>query len=297
MLLRILTFAMLVWAAADATQPYLLAQAQPGQPLTIRLETPATQKSGFTETLKAVSELLGAVAWPLVFAILLLTQRRALTRLLESLIELVRSSHHIKVGDLIDIEVDRSARQAEQQPEPEGGVSPTQVEAASRVTTLVGPSELPTVRAKMLEFAREYEATRSSMAPSLQRTRTMDAIVAKMRTLALAAKPLLREFSLVENSPGTRLAAISILELSPDPSYVDWLVARMGMEQPFILFHASLALLAIARNCDPASRSQVKDRIEKALAVVEGFKGGEPDSNTVETLQAALTELGRPSNV
>jgi hypothetical protein len=297
MVLRIAKFFTIICVALTVAQPHLYSQTQPGQPLTVRVESPTAEKSGTTETLKAVSELISALAWPAVFVILLVTQRRTLTRLLESLVELVRSSHHIKVGDLIDVEVDRSARQAEQQSDPASGVSFTQVEAASRVTTLVGQSELPTVRAKMLEFAREYEATRSSMASGPERTRTMNAIVAKMRTLALAAKPLLREFSLDENSPGTRLAAISILELSPDPSYVDWLVARMSIEQPFVLFHSSLALLAIARNCVPADRDRVRDRIERALAVVRSFKGGRPDTNTVENLQTALSELGRVPNV
>jgi hypothetical protein len=189
----VLRIAMFLCVVATFGQPQVPAQTQSGQPLTIRLEAPSAEKSGAIETLKAVSELLGAVAWPVVFAILLVTQRRGLTRLLESLIELVRSSHHIKVGDLIDFEVDRSAKQAEQSG-PSRDVPPTQVEAAGRVTTLVGESDLPTVRAKMLEFAREYEATRSSMAPGPQRTRTMNGIVAKMRTLALGPNRSLSSF-------------------------------------------------------------------------------------------------------
>lgn len=74
----------------------------------------------------------------------------------------------------------------------------------------------------MLGLAREYETTRASMPPGDQRTRRMEVIVTKMRTLGLAAYPYVSEFSR-SSSPGERLAAIAILQTSPDPQYWEWL--------------------------------------------------------------------------
>jgi hypothetical protein len=123
--------ALFICVAAALGQPLALSQAQSNQPLTVRLEAPSAEKAGVAETLKAVSALVSAIAWPAVFAVLLITQRSALTRLLESLVEVLRSSHHIKVADLLEVEVDRSARQAEAS-EPSREVSPTQVDDAGR---------------------------------------------------------------------------------------------------------------------------------------------------------------------
>jgi hypothetical protein len=66
----------------------------------------------------------------------------------------------------------------------------------------------------------------------------------------------------------------------------------MSTEQPFVFFHASLALLAAVRSFGASSRQRLKDVIQKALGTVKEFKGGPPDANTVQTLETALSELG-----
>jgi hypothetical protein len=219
--------------AVDSQSP----QAQPtGGTVTVKLETDSQerQKSSPAEMLKSVAELAAALAWPMVFVVLLVTQRRGLTQLLSSLVDIIEKSTRLKLGELIDVEVDRSAKQAEQSPSPEREVPPQEREAAARVDKLVGGAELPVIRQRMLEFAREYEATRSNLKPGPERTRAMNAIVAKMRTLAVAARPSLMEFAKADSSPGTRLAAIAILQLAPSLEYVSWLARRMTDEQPFV---------------------------------------------------------------
>ena len=119
----------------------------------------------------------------------------------------------------------------------------------------------------------------------------MNAIVAKMRTLAIAAQPLLEEFSKANGSSGNRLVAIVILQLSPAMEYVSWLVSRMQEEQPFVFFHASLALLATTRSYGLRFQTQLETALENALQIMMSFKGGSPDQNTLETLQTALSEL------
>jgi uncharacterized protein (DUF1810 family) len=145
----------------------------------------------------------------------------------------------------------------------------------------------------MAEFAREYDATRANLKPGPHRTSAMNAILAKMRTLALAAKPLLREFANDASSPGSRLAAIAILQLAPRLDYLSWLVDRMKFEQPFLLFHASLALHSAVHAFGPADAAKLKDAVEEALRIVKSFTGGPPDRNTIDTLEQALAELAK----
>jgi hypothetical protein len=120
----------------------------------------------------------------------------------------------------------------------------------------------------------------------------MNAIVAKMRTLGIAAKPLLREFARDETSPGKRLAALAILQLAPDPAHLDWIVERMGSEQPFLLFHSSLVLLAMVRSFGARYRAKLATAVARSLQVVRSFTGGQPDQNTIDTLLMAQSELG-----
>jgi len=264
--------------------------------ITLRLETPSTgSKCAFVETLKASTEFLAAVAWPGAFLTLIITQRKQISRLFDALLNVVQSSTRIKLGELIDLEVDRSVRQAEQRPTPSREVSNEELEAASRVGRIVSTTELPAIRARLLEAAHEYEATRANLPPGPARTRAMNAVVAKMRTLAIAGKPLLKEFTAASDSSGMRLAATAILQLSPDLNYVGWLAERMKTEQPFVFFHASLALLATARSYGSTAAKQLRPALERALEAVMSFEGGVPDANTVEVLKAGLRELQHAS--
>lgn len=187
--------------------------------------------------------------------------------------------------------MDRSAKQAVQNPSLEREVPLEEREAATRVDKLIGDSELDVVRQRMLEFAREYEATRANLKPGPERTSAMNAIVAKMRTLAIAARPCLDEFVKADDSAGTRLAAITILQLSPSLDHVSWLAGRMTEEQPFVFYHASLALLASVRAFGARDLERLKSSIEQCLKEVKSFRDGPPDRNTIEVLTQALSEL------
>ena len=88
------------------------------------------------------------------------------------------------------------------------------------------------------------------------------------------------------------MAAIAILQLSPKLEYLGWLVERMRNEQPFVFFHASVALLAMTRRFGGVAGNNLKAAIEEALGTIRSFKGGPPDQNTIETLELALSELG-----
>jgi hypothetical protein len=62
------------------------------------------------------------------------------------------------------------------------------------------------IRDQLVGFANEYERIRATMPSGDERTRRMEVVVAKMRTLSIAGYPLLDDFS-KSSSPGQRLAA------------------------------------------------------------------------------------------
>jgi len=253
--------------------------------------SPASGETTAAGVTKAVLTLIGSLAWPCVFIVLLLTQKKKLAEALDAFVVLLRSAKKLSISKLIDLEVDKSAEEAKQK-QPSSEVPKDELEAASRVQGFVTNSELPMIKRRMLQFAHEYESVRSNMERGSERTRAMNAIVAKMRTLAIAAKPFLQEFCADRESPGARLAGICVLQLSPNPEYLDWLVDRMKLEQPFVFFHASIALLALSRSYGSIQRQRLLSGLNDALTTVQSFEGGRPDENTVRNLETAIKELG-----
>ncbi len=174
----------------------------------------------------------------------------------------------------------------------------SEIEAAAGVRSLLDAAPSSTLRksaeeaikARMLVFAQEYESTRSSMRAGDDRTRALNGIVAKMRTLALAADLFVTEFMNAPNAPGRHLAAICILQMKPDMQTVPWLVERMAQEQPFVFFHAAVALLNAVRHYGQSERARLGSAIEAALRQVQSF-GEAADLNTLRVLTLAQSEL------
>ena len=69
----------------------------------------------------------------------------------------------------------------------------------------------------------------------------------KLLSPAFDAYFLLPELSRGEG-PGSRLAAVSLLEVKPTPDYLDWLAARLMPEKPFVGYRAALALVSAAKH-------------------------------------------------
>jgi hypothetical protein len=74
----------------------------------------------------------------------------------------------------------------------------------------------------------------------------MEQVASQMKSLALAAQPLLDDLK-KSDSAGERLPAVTFLEIKPREDSLDRLVERIATERPFIGYHAALALLAAAR--------------------------------------------------
>lgn len=141
---------------------------------------------------------------------------------------------------------------------PQKSTSATIATMAERVSD----SENLIVRQQITSLAQKYETIRSSMDPSDTRTRKMESVVSEMGTLALRAYGLLPELT-ASRSPGQRLAAVIILQLTPRPDYIHWLAERLNEEKPFVCYHAAMALLNAVREL----HSSHAQELSKTIAV------------------------------
>ncbi len=278
--------------------------------------------------LAGIASICTALAWPVLIGFVLVLFRVEARELLQAAVGVAGGATRFKIWQ---IEFDRDVQQQIARSEsaalstpPETPASPgsrivlgtpppgpseaaqaaasissTEVSAATGVRSLLEAAPTSTlrkaaeeaIRTRMLGFAQEYETTRASMHAGAERTRAMNAVVAKMRALALAADLFLDELMAASSSPGRRLAAICILQLKPEMRAVPWLLERMRQEQPFVFFHASVALLNTARRFGASEGAALATALRSALAQVQSF-GASADANTVRLLTLALSELG-----
>ncbi len=270
--------------------------------------------------LQGIAAICTAVVWPVLIGLVLWGFREPAKELLQAAVGVAEGATRFKIWQiefdrdvqqqiarsesaaLVSAEAPAAARSLSADPAAgataAAAISSTEVSAAAGVRSLLDAAPNSTLRkaaedtikARMVGFAQEYETTRASMHSGPERTRAMNAIVAKMRTLALAADLFLDEWMGADSSPGRRLAAICILQLKPEMRALPWLVDRMRVEQPFVFFHASVALLNTARRVGQGSRETVSKALRDALGQVQSF-GEKADTNTVRLLTLALSEL------
>ncbi len=275
--------------------------------------------------LSGVAAICSAVVWPVLIGLALWWFREPARGILQGAVGVAAGANRFKIWQ---IEFDKDVQQQIARSESAALIAPvstpapaaaansvaahvavaataaaatipnTEVAAATGVRALLEAAPNSTLRksaeavikARMLGFAQEYETLRASMHAGPDRTRAMNGVVAKMRTLALAADLFLDEFMSASNSPGTRLAAICILQMKPEMRAVSWLVERMKVEQPFVFFHASVALLNTVRRFGQSRRTALSAALEAALAQVQSF-GDQADANTIRSLTLARSEL------
>jgi hypothetical protein len=147
-----------------------------------------------------------------------------------------------------------------------------------------------TARTSLATLAREYESTRASMPSGSQRTRLMEAVFAKMKAAAPDGRSLLDEL-MSSKSPGTRLAAIAILQMFPNREYLDWLATRLDnpfAETPFVGYQAAVALAEAVRALPSDDCSKVQEAFRKAKKLAAKMQH-DPDRLTV--LMSAEGEL------
>src|SRR5262249_9573268 len=119
------------------------------------------------------------------------------------------------------------------------------------------------------------------------RTRKMEIVAAKMRALACDAYFML-EYLAKNPQPGCRLAAVSLLEIRPNPEYLEWLSERLAPEKPFVGYHAALALIAAARVLGLSYKARIDSAIERAQRLLGS---GLENTDRARALTTASHEL------
>jgi len=254
--------------------------------------------------LSSIAAILQAVAWPLVALVFFVLYRRRISSLLDIFGEKLSEATRFKAWQLeLDStteDIKQVVEKASNTADPDhtlGIVSRSQIAAAEEVRDRIHNSPipdaraLPAVREQLYALIQEYDDARRNLQPGFVRTKKMTGIVAGMRALSLAALSLLAQLT-GEKSTGARLAAICMLQISPDPDYFDWLIERLKHEdQAFVLCQAAVAILELVQSGKLKDKVKANKAISEAIQHISGYNG-HPDQNTLEILQSALAKLG-----
>ena len=234
-------------------------------------------------TIEAVAKLVSAIAWPTIVIVLLVTQRKLFGRLEN--FKVTATGIEAKIREVQDAEV-RVVQSSSNPSEP-----PTErvVRAAEKIGELSLDADVTVIGGQIHGLAMEYERIRATMPPSDSRTRRMEIVVTKMRTLAFAAYSLLDHLA-KSSSPGERLAAVAILEVRSDPAYLQWLADRFSIEPPFVFYHAAVALSVAARTLDKRYREQIQQAIDAARRALGQGKDTTDRAKALTSAEQALNE-------
>jgi hypothetical protein len=254
--------------------------------------------SHVSSTLEGIAAIISALAWPLVTSVGVFAFRRQLREIVSEFVLKFKSAEQIKVGGfeiagrMIQSAINSVPAALERETVPQSQVEGARRLGAELESTGIDKGEsIVAINYQMTELAKKYEHLRNSMKAGRSRTEEMNKIMAQMRTLAVLATPLLPIFT-ASASPGERLAAIAILQVQPDASYLQWLAKRMSEEKPFVFFHAALALRQFALEGNVPDRSVFRGLVQEALDKILSFTGGMSDQNTIEVLNETLSILG-----
>jgi len=143
------------------------------------------------------------------------------------------------------------------------------------------------VKSELLSLSAEYARVRSALPSGDARTLQMEMVVTKMRTVASSAPPAVLRLLANSRVPGHRLAAIATLQVAPQAEYVEWLGDRCLEGQPFVAYHAAVALLVSVRTLDLENKAKLESVIRKGLAHLKKKQG----TDRYKTLSGALEEL------
>ena len=163
--------------------------------------------------------------------------------------------------------VDEELSNTSTEPPPPSGEpsvpSPSDRQSAERIRQ-VAPTDRPDeLLAPLRALAAEYEKVRRDMPFSLERTRKMSELASGMKRLALVTAPFLPQLT-QSSSPGERLAAVIILQMTFDPGYIEWLANRLVEEPAFTGYQAASALLARMPSVGEPERQRIRAAVQAA---------------------------------
>lgn len=127
-------------------------------------------------------------------------------------------------------------------------------------------AQLPQPDDPVAELAQTYQTRRAGMKPGSARTRAMEEVVGRMRTLLATRTDWALPKWIESKSAGMRLAAAVLLQLQPQSAYCAWLGTRVKNETPFIAYHALRALMTAATQLPVAELEAVSLALAQANA-------------------------------
>lgn len=236
------------------------------------------------ERIQAYASAVSAIAWPLTAIIVVLIFRKPILGFLSNVTDVEIAGAKFK---RLQQELAEAGKGAAAKPAP-----PTSDEQARSANVAAFLGEAPSLAAKEAEaLAFEYERVRVSLPPGDERTRRMEVVVAKMRTIGQAVFPLRHELA-ASPSPGKRLQAIAALQVVPDYEMLHWLAERPANEKPFVGYHALIALLQAARGpLASAHREALVESLAVARASRSSFRTDTDRERTLGLIEAAVEQL------
>jgi hypothetical protein len=248
-----------------------------------------------TKLLTALAAFLGAIAWPATALTIVLLFRREFQLALSKVSAVIDRARKVAIPG-VALELDRIAdAEAESDKDKGGKITPRQIEAATRIASQTSEIGSEQLLRELDRLCLEYDSLRRALPSGNERTRAMTRVVVKMRSLAPSLVNSLATYQ-GSGSPGSRLAAIAMMQMVPRAADIDWLTERfLSEQQPFLLYHAALALQNIANISDtPEKKKRLRLVTEEALNKVRSFPGT-PDQGTIQVLEILLSSL--PANI
>jgi hypothetical protein len=249
----------------------------------------------YVKLITGVAALVGAVAWPAtiltvvyIFRVELRLTLGKVPILLERVKKASLAGLALELDSIADAEAQTGADKS-------GKITPRQIEVAARIAAQTRDVGSRTLLGEMDRLCLEYDSLRRSLPSGDNRTRAMTRVLVKMRSLAPSVVDFLDTYK-GSGSAGSRLAAIAMMQMVPHVADLDWLRDRFLSEQPFLFYHAALALQNVANICDtPKKKMRLREIVQQALATVKGF-AGIPDQETIEVLDMLLSDLRKPAS-
>jgi hypothetical protein len=244
----------------------------------------------FAKLLTSIAALLAAIAWPMAAFLIVYIFRTELRSTLNKVPALLE---RLKKASLpgIALELDRVAdAEAQSGAAKSGNITPRQIEAATRIASQTQEVGSQTLISELDRLCLEYDALRRTLPSGEERTRAMTRVIVKMRSLAPSLVDRLDTYK-GSGSPGSRLAAIAMMQMVPLAADLNWLKDRFATEHPFLLYHSARALQNVANVCDtPEKKKHLREVVQQSLTTVKSF-AGIPDPGTVQVLEMLLSSL------
>lgn len=250
----------------------------------------------YAAVITAIAALLGALAWPVVFVTFFIIFReplgatfRALSRLLDRLKKLKFGDTEMDLGEALDRQASRFLSEAVANPQ---DISAQQIRAAAKLEVKANHLDVQTLKDQIESLCTEYETIRKVMPSGPDRTQAMTEVLVKMRMIGPAVSSFVEEFK-GSTAAGKRLAAVAIMQIEPDKADFAWLTERFRVDQPFIFYHAAIALFNIHRTGSSERRRQAQTAAQESLEIIGKFEGPQ-DRNTLHVLKSMVPDQSPP---